>query len=697
MAIKMIELTPRTLVHIFKGRTDRVVLYAKGDETVQPIKQGEYELHNRMEDHLAGTNRMAFYPMLDDSTVNWAVVNFNEKGPSKDVVEDSLMLARELKKLGFRGVRRERTMRPEEEYNIWLFFKPNIPAKKVRYLLHNLFKKIGLTKRLPVYPETDEIVMGDLGQHVWVPYFNGIDKWTDKEGNTFVCKGLKSDQTVFIDEKGNTIEQFITEIQRITDKDVDRAIFYLTEELEDKYVKGKGLVVQEAAFRQMLEGCDAFKNIVNTIEEKGQISEEGMVRLGALLKGLGMKKLLKHYLEKVKSISENRLDRLISRYEGPVFPVCADMREIKFCPPKKHCFMSHAPLKDKLGFWVEDKKAEKTVDPTMAQWIYRSLDEASAEPKIIDLDDLEDEEEDDMPSLEMLSPSGSAMPAQLQIKAAKDFINEFNEKFSEQAGVTAAKKATFSGYNSGLDVLNEALDGLQPGNVISLAGPPGVGKSTLAKQVLDSVADKEKVPCLYISYDLSTRQLHHKTVCRLAGISSKSLRLGSIKDDEKAKMDKVNAYFTETLGEMIHVLEADQGVKADAINRAVSETGAKFAVVDYIQAIPLGTKLSTLDTEDRYRAVLSRLKQIARQSDIPILAVSNGPMTSGILYGSDAVLNLYSKPTPATASSDSQPYAAILNVEKNNHGQSLISIQLTYFPPRMIFYGEKKIDYRTIK
>ena len=65
-------------------------------------------------------------------------------------------------------------------------------------------------------------------------------------------------------------------------------------------------------------------------------------------------------------------------------------------------------------------------------------------------------------------------------------------------------------------------------------------------------------------------------------------------------------------------------------------------------------------------------------------------------YATDVILYLSPRITPQVASSEKHPFISLLNVEKNREGVSKVTFQYNFFPPRMIYYGEKSIDYKAI-
>jgi len=695
MAVLMSTITPKKFVDTFKGRTDRLILYSRGRQVSQQIKRGEYELIHRAEAHIGGSARMGFYNMLDDFTVPWAVVIFEEGGESKNTARDSALLVRELNKLGFRGVKREKGMFKGENYNVWIFLDPPVLAKKVRFFLFTFFEKLGFSKELPIIPTTDELSPGDMGQHVWLPYFNGVDKWIDESGNPYDGLGIKQGCTVFIDDEGNTLEKDFLSIAPANERDIDQALTALTSTLAAKFMPGVGLIVDESSIQYLLNNCAAFQKIINEIETSGNVSEEGLLRLGALLTGLGQDELWKYYTDKLINYNEKKFKRKLAQFGGGVFPDCLNMKQIDYCPPSKICFPKTATLIERYGFWKEDKKGEKTQEPTPAGWFFKAVSESVPGQAVAEGEEMEG----DIPFLEapeMGGPSRAALGVKVSVDSLGEFMGKYGEELDERRKEFNSKKRELSGLNSGFDVLNQYLDGLIPGSLILLSGKPGSGKTSYAKQIFDQVIDKEKSSSIFISYEHSRDELHRKTLARLSGVALKQIRRGQLSDAEFAKVDKVNKYLKEKFGDLTYIMDADENINTNGIRQAVDKSEAKFAVVDNIQVMPAPSRAG-IDPLMQIAANLVGLKRICREKKIPILAVFNGKVPGELENTCDVILRLISKTTPQVDSSEKQPYIVYLNVEKNREGISKLRIQYTFFPPRMTFYGEKSTDYKSVK
>ena len=77
-----------------------------------------------------------------------------------------------------------------------------------------------------------------------------------------------------------------------------------------------------------------------------------------------------------------------------------------------------------------------------------------------------------------------------------------------------------AGWESGFDNLSRALDGVRPGLHL-LIGPPGIGKTSFAKQLLDQVAMRHNAGGVFFSFAESKKELRIKTLARLSEMDSR--------------------------------------------------------------------------------------------------------------------------------------------------------------------------------
>jgi replicative DNA helicase len=82
------------------------------------------------------------------------------------------------------------------------------------------------------------------------------------------------------------------------------------------------------------------------------------------------------------------------------------------------------------------------------------------------------------------------------------------------------------GWETGFPNLSRALDGFRPGLYL-LIGPPGCGKTSFAKQLLDQVVMHNSIPGIFFSFAETKTELRIKTLARLSSLESREIRRGS--------------------------------------------------------------------------------------------------------------------------------------------------------------------------
>ncbi len=175
-----------------------------------------------------------------------------------------------------------------------------------------------------------------------------------------------------------------------------------------------------------------------------------------------------------------------------------------------------------------------------------------------------------------------------------------------------------SGLSVGIDSVDRMTGGLGEGELVILAGRPGMGKSTFALNIARHVC--ATTPTAFFSLEMPHEQLGRKMLAYEAGISSTAIKTGMIRNREADLQNAVKAFgdlqFTifdkpdVTLGYMrskLHQLQAKSGKPVGLI------------VVDYLQ-------LMTGDTRNgRVQEIggLSRgLKVLAKDFACPVIALS---------------------------------------------------------------------------
>ncbi len=197
----------------------------------------------------------------------------------------------------------------------------------------------------------------------------------------------------------------------------------------------------------------------------------------------------------------------------------------------------------------------------------------------------------------------------------------------DRAEAAYKNSSHISGIGTGLTGLNNMLGGLQPSDLIILAGRPGMGKTALATNIAFHAAttsrtDEKPQHVAFFSLEMSGEQLANRILAGETGIPSDELRLGKVNaNDFKSIIEKSDAienapfFIDDTPGLSVSQL-------ASRARRLKRTYGLGLIVVDYLQLLsaPMGTR-----SENRVQeisAISRTLKNIAKELNIPVLALS---------------------------------------------------------------------------
>lgn len=179
------------------------------------------------------------------------------------------------------------------------------------------------------------------------------------------------------------------------------------------------------------------------------------------------------------------------------------------------------------------------------------------------------------------------------------------------------------GVPSGFDGLDNILAGFQKSDLIILAARPSMGKTTFALDIARNAALKYKASVGIFSLEMSDQQLVDRMLAAEAGVDSWKLRTGKLSNDQEfqavqdamAKLSDAPIHIDDQPGTNILKMRS-------SARRLKNEHGLDLLIVDYLQLMsPTSTKAS--DSMVQQVTEISRsLKILARELDVPVLALS---------------------------------------------------------------------------
>jgi len=270
------------------------------------------------------------------------------------------------------------------------------------------------------------------------------------------------------------------------------------------------------------------------------------------------------------------------------------------------------------------------------------------------------------------------------------------------------------GLDTGFGHLNEVLNGLTEG-VYILAGAPSTGKTTLAKQIADHVAQAEGVPVLFWSFEQSKEELRIKSLARLSSVDTRDIWKGRTSADIWPTVQDADAAYRNGAGRTLTIIEAGATDTVDAIRAAAllakRRAGDRpvLLVLDYLQIIP-PAKDAPDNIRERVDWNLSELRRLSRDLKSPILAVSSQNRESyrgndtptlaalkesgGIEYSADVVVCLWRDTDESdrlTTERKRKTVRVEANVLKNRNGE-LAKVRLDFTPAWALFEQAGKAE-----
>lgn len=200
----------------------------------------------------------------------------------------------------------------------------------------------------------------------------------------------------------------------------------------------------------------------------------------------------------------------------------------------------------------------------------------------------------------------------------KDILTSTFERIDE----LHKHKGKLRGISSGFKVLDNLLAGLQPSDLVILAARPSLGKSSLALNIVAHAAIKEKVTVGIFSLEMSRDQLVDRLLISEAGIDSWKLRTGNLTDDDFPRIGYAMGLLSEA---PIYIDDSpilnSMELRARA-RRLQVEHGLGLLVVDYLQLMEGRKRSGDLNRVQEISEISRSLKAIARELNIPVLALS---------------------------------------------------------------------------
>ncbi len=210
--------------------------------------------------------------------------------------------------------------------------------------------------------------------------------------------------------------------------------------------------------------------------------------------------------------------------------------------------------------------------------------------------------------------------AEEQVREGFESLQEIVTGSFKKLESTAEIEGFVTGVPTGFVEFDRLTAGLQPSDLIIIAGRPSMGKTALALNIGYNAAQKTGKGVAVFSLEMSKQQLGIRMLGFDSGIDSTRLRTGFLRDKEWAQLtDSANR-----LSEMPIFIDDSSGISVLEMKakcrRLIKRHDLNLVIVDYMQLIQ-GRK--TAESRNLEMSEISRsLKALAKDLNVPVVALS---------------------------------------------------------------------------
>lgn len=202
-----------------------------------------------------------------------------------------------------------------------------------------------------------------------------------------------------------------------------------------------------------------------------------------------------------------------------------------------------------------------------------------------------------------------------------DIIGEVLQKFE----LLQSDQNAYKGIPTGFKRLDKMTNGLQAGALIVLAARPGMGKTSLAMNLVENAALRAGKTCAVFSLEMPRQEIVQRLICSYAKVSMKNALSGELSAKEWKKLMLAGDQLKKS---NIYIDDSSRVTPAEILSKCrrlkTTAGGVDLVMIDYIQLMSSGDS-AMAGSENRQQEVASitrDLKIMAKELSVPVIALS---------------------------------------------------------------------------
>ena len=204
------------------------------------------------------------------------------------------------------------------------------------------------------------------------------------------------------------------------------------------------------------------------------------------------------------------------------------------------------------------------------------------------------------------------------VQSAADILHKALKQI-EEAAKTAGE---YNGVRSGFTDIDSVTLGWQPSDLIIIAARPSMGKTAFVLTMARNMAVEFKTPVAFFSLEMSSVQLMNRLIVAETQLNSKDLRTGNLTPDQwvhlesqTVELGRAPLYIDDTPALSVYEFRS----KA---RRLKTQHNIELIIIDYLQLMTAATPETRGNREQEVSLISRTLKAIAKELNVPIIALS---------------------------------------------------------------------------
>ena len=182
-------------------------------------------------------------------------------------------------------------------------------------------------------------------------------------------------------------------------------------------------------------------------------------------------------------------------------------------------------------------------------------------------------------------------------------------------------KDAMTGVSTGFDEFDLMTTGLQPSDLIIIAGRPSMGKTTFALNIAEAVAIKSHLPVAVFSMEMPGDSLVMRMMSSLGRIDQTRVRTGRLTEDDWSRLTSAVAMITQAklfIDDTAALSPTELRARARRLTREQGQLG--LIVIDYLQLMQIHG--SNENRTNEISTISRSLKALAKELNVPVIALS---------------------------------------------------------------------------